>query len=72
MFVLYLPVRAFLLYLLLGCLITNINYINDKFKDITLEDAAQEKSRIHKEHAYFSVIQSAYGELQDFQEAWHH
>ena len=34
-------------------------YINDKLKDVTLEDTS-EKSRIHLEHAYFSVMTSAH------------
>ena len=38
------------------------NYKNYKFKDMELKDASQEKSLIHQEHSYFSVLSSAYGE----------
>ena len=37
-----------------------------------LEDKLQEKSRIHKEQVYFSVLSSSYGKPYNFHEAWHH
>ena len=46
-----------------------INYINDKFKDIMLEE---KKTLIHQDHSYFSVILSEYGKPQTLQEARHH
>ena len=36
-------------------------FINDKSKDMMLEDTSQEKALIQQEHAYFSVLYSAYG-----------
>ena len=33
-----------------------LNYINDKFKDMRLEDTPEEKALIHQEHTYFSEI----------------
>ena len=40
-----------------------LNYINEKIKDMKLEDMSQEKALIHQDHAYFSVLSSEYGEL---------
>ena len=42
----------------------SLNHINYKFKDMILEDMSQEKALIHQEQAY--------GEPQNFQEAWNH
>ena len=49
----------------------SLNYTIYKFKDITLEYTSEEKSLIHQEHAYFSVLSLEYGEPQNFQELWH-
>ena len=49
----------------------SLNYINETFKDIMLENASQEKELIQQEHNHFSVLLSSYGEPQNFQEAWH-
>ena len=38
---------------------------------MTPEDTSQEKLLLHQEHAYFSVLLSAYNELHTFQEVWH-
>ena len=46
-----------------------INYINDKIKDMMLEE---KKTLIHQDHSYFSVILSEYGKPQTLQEARHH
>ena len=51
---------------------TYINYMNDKLKDITLEETSQEEEFIHQKHAYFSVISSAYGKTHTFQLACNH
>ena len=34
----------------------SLNYINDKFNNMKLEDTSQEKSLIYQEHTYFSVM----------------
>ena len=39
---------------------------------MVLEDMSQEKSLIQQEYNYFTVLSSEYGELQNFQEYWHH
>ena len=35
---------------------SSLNYINDKFKDMMIEDMSQEKLFIHQEHTYFSML----------------
>ena len=47
----------------------SINYINDKFKGMKLENKSQEKSPIHQENAHFRVMSSAYDEPHNFREA---
>ena len=37
----------------------SLNYINDKFNNMTLEEKSQEKVPIHQEHTYLSVLSSA-------------
>ena len=37
-----------------------IDYINDKFKDMMIEDTPQEKSLIHQYHTDFSALSSGY------------
>ena len=34
----------------------SLNYIHYKFKDMKIEYVSQEKSLIHQEHTYFSVL----------------
>ena len=48
----------------------SINYINDKFNDMTIEDKSQKKAIINQEPAHFIVLSSAYGKSKNFQEAW--
>ena len=50
----------------------SLNYINDKFNYLLLEYMLQEKSNIHQEHTYFSVLSLAYSKPQNSQEVWHH
>ena len=52
--------------------LASLNQINDKFKDIILEDTWQEMEHINQYHANFNVMYSSYSKPQDFQEEWHH
>ena len=49
-----------------------INYINCEFKEMTLEYMSQENTLIHQEHAYSSVLLSAYGKSNNVEDAWYH
>ena len=45
--------------------------MNETFKDIVLESTSEEKFLMHQEHAYFTVLSSAYCETHTFREAFH-
>ena len=49
-----------------------IDYINENFNNMKVEDTSKEKTIIHELQTYFSVLSSKYGEPHNFQEAWHH